>query len=291
MLGKRSAPTAGRNSIVSRAMRRGVSRTVATERGRPGWVWALSFLVLGFALGLVLFAPAAWLAAAVRQMSEGRVLLEAPRGTVWSGSAELVLAAGPGSQGAARLPGRMQWQLAPTAAGLQARLDAACCTSAPLLVAMSLRWRGAQWVMTVPQSRWPLALLAGLGTPFNTLGLQGTLGLESERFELVQIEGRRTTGGQLVAQVDLLASRLATLQPLGKYRITFDGAQTSGGAAHVQLSTDSGALLLSGDGQWVGERLRFRGEAKAAPEHAAALSNLINIMTRREGGRAVITLG
>ena len=65
-------------------------------------------------------------------------------------------------------------------------------------------------------------------------------------------------------------------------------------APHRQLFRDyplDGALLLSGNGQWVGQRLRFTGEASAAPERAAALANLLNIIGRRSGARSIITLG
>ena len=44
-------------------------------------------------------------------------------------------------------------------------------------------------------------------------------------------------------------------------------------------------------GQWVGQRLRFAGEASATPEREGALSNLLNIIGRRNGARSLITLG
>ena len=59
----------------------------------------------------------------------------------------------------------------------------------------------------------------------------------------------------------------------------------------LTLSTLAGDLQLSGTGQWVGQRLRFTGEASAAPEREAALSNLLNIIGRRSGARSLITVG
>jgi general secretion pathway protein N len=41
----------------------------------------------------------------------------------------------------------------------------------------------------------------------------------------------------------------------------------------------------------VGQRLRFTGEASAAPEREAQLSNLLNIIGRRSGARSLISLG
>jgi hypothetical protein len=84
-----------------------------------------------------------------------------------------------------------------------------------------------------------------------------------------------------------VASRLSTLRPMGSYRITLQG----GSPATLQLATLEGNLQLSGSGQWVGSRLRFRGEARATPEREAALSNLLNIIGRRSGARSLISIG
>jgi general secretion pathway protein N len=53
----------------------------------------------------------------------------------------------------------------------------------------------------------------------------------------------------------------------------------------------SGALQLKGQGQWLGERLRFTGEASAAEGQDAVLSNLLNIIGRRDGTRSLLSLG
>ncbi|MCY1531269.1 hypothetical protein D9M68_664890 [compost metagenome] len=42
---------------------------------------------------------------------------------------------------------------------------------------------------------------------------------------------------------------------------------------------------------WSGTALRFNGEASAAPGREDALSNLLNIIGRRDGARSIITLG
>ena len=74
---------------------------------------------------------------------------------------------------------------------------------------------------------------------------------------------------------------------MGSYRMTLQG----GTQATLRLETLEGSLQLSGDGQWVGGRLRFRGEASAAPEREAALANLLNIIGRRTGARSLIAIG
>ena len=57
------------------------------------------------------------------------------------------------------------------------------------------------------------------------------------------------------------------------------------------LTTTSGALQLSGNGQFAAGRLRFRGQASAAPGSEAALNNLLNIIGRRQGAQSVISIG
>jgi general secretion pathway protein N len=59
----------------------------------------------------------------------------------------------------------------------------------------------------------------------------------------------------------------------------------------LQLSTLQGPLQLQGQGQWLGKRLQFSGEASADPGSESALSNLLNIIGRRQGTRSLLTLG
>jgi general secretion pathway protein N len=88
--------------------------------------------VLGALSSVLAFAPARWLAAAVQQGSRGQVLLEDARGTVWSGSAQLILTGGAGSVDAATLPSRLGWSLKPGLTGVALQLSASCCLPQPL---------------------------------------------------------------------------------------------------------------------------------------------------------------
>ena len=83
--------------------------------------------LLGTTLALLVWAPAPWLAAALAEATGQRLLLADARGTVWQGSAVVVLIGGAGSRSASALPGRLNWTLGldGAALGLQARQD--CC--------------------------------------------------------------------------------------------------------------------------------------------------------------------
>ena len=148
-------------------------------------------------------------------------------------------------------------------------------------------WSGVQLTVADGQSQWPAALLAGLGTPWNTLQPQGQLALHTQALTVNWAAGRMVLGGQAEVQARAMSSRLSTLRPMGSYRLVLQG----GDVPTLTLSTLDGHLQLSGTGQWVGQRLRFAGEASASPEREAALSNLLNIIGRRSGARSIITVG
>ena len=122
---------------------------------RPALLWAAA--VLGLLLALAFFAPARWLTDRVTQATAGQVQLVNARGTVWNGSADLVLSAGADSRDRAGLPGGLQWRLRPGLAGawpaLRLGLSLPCCASTALQLAThpsASGWRA------VPGSVWPL---------------------------------------------------------------------------------------------------------------------------------------
>ena len=237
---------------------------------------------------MLAFAPAHWLAQGVASASQGQVLLLQPRGTVWNGSAQLVLTGGSASQDRAALPGRLDWQLRPAWGGLRAQLHAGCCTPAPLRLQASAGLGGTRVALADGESQWPAAVLAGLGTPWNTLQPQGQLALQTRGLQARWAEGRMALAGQAQLDARAMSSRLSTLRPMGSYRLVLEGGEVPA----LTLSTLDGHLQLSGSGQWVGQRLRFAGEASAAtPEREAQLSNLLNIIGRRSGARSIITVG
>ena len=251
------------------------------------WAWGISGVLVGLFLAVVAFAPARWLAAGVDRATRGQVLLADARGTVWDGSAQLVLTGGPGSTDAAALPGRVSWELDPRWYGAAALVRTDCCTTQPLRVRARARWAGMLLLVDDGVSQWPASITAGLGTPWNTLQFDGDLRLATQGLSVEWIGGRPVIAGRAELVALRVASRLSTLRPMGSYRITLQG----GTPASLRLETLEGSLNLSGSGQWVGARLRFRGEASAAPDREAALANLLNIIGRRSGARSLISIG
>ena len=259
----------------------------AKTQSQPPWAWAWAGALVGMVVALLLHAPAHWLTQSVQQASAGQLLLKAPRGTVWQGSAKLVLSGGPGSTDAAALPGRLSWQIRPALSGFSVQLLADCCMQQAWQISLQPTWGGAKLTLSDSLSQWPATVLAGLGTPWNTVQAEGQLSLSTQGLSAQWSSGGLRLSGQAQLNAQHLASRLSTLKPMGSYRLTLSGGPTPA----LKLETLEGSLQLTGNGQWVGGKLRFDGVASATPERQEALANLLNIIGRRDGARALIKIG
>jgi general secretion pathway protein N len=252
------------------------------------WGWLALGCFAGLAIALAVCAPARWGAWAIDAASGGRVRLEAPRGTLWNGSGHLVLAGGTASLDAAALPSRVGWRLRPGREGMWLTLSADCCTPVPwrLRITASQRGFGLAWA-DGPATHWPAQLLAGLGTPWNTLGLDGRLTVTTRDLRLQWTAQGLRMEGYAALELRDATTRLTPLQPVGSYRLQLEGGDTP----RLRLDTPEGALRLSGTGAWVGRHLRFTGEAHALPGTETVLDNVLNIIGQRQGARSLITLG
>jgi len=251
------------------------------------WSWAVMAAVLGFLAGSLVYAPARWLQEAALVFSQGQLVLTDSQGSVWQGSAQLALSGGGSSRDQVRLPGRVRWTLAPRWDAIRMALRADCCLVQPLMLDFRPSWGGWSVQVLANESSWPMGLLAGLGTPWNTLQLQGRVLVSTSGVRLASTLQRTRFDGALRIQALQVSSRLSTLRPLGSYQLELQG----GDVPQLVLSTLQGSLQLSGQGTWSSARLHFDGEASAAAGFDGELSNLLNIIGRRSGARSHITLG
>ncbi len=262
------------------------------------WSWAVVGAVMGGLTALLIHLPAQWLAQALFKATQGQVQLQEAKGSVWQGSGKLVLTGGEGSRDALALPGRIHWQTGMSLNSVNLpqfnfNLNAPCCMTQSARLSLQAPERLQVWQLQVDdhQSQWPAHLLSGLGAPWNTLEPEGTLRLETKQLRVnLQTQPAWLQGG-ITLTAENMSSKLSTLKPMGTYQINLGGASPTNPLPSLSLTTQSGSLLLSGQGQWQGSRLQFRGEASAVPEHAAALSNLLNIIGRRQGARSLLSLG
>jgi general secretion pathway protein N len=191
------------------------------------------------------------------------------------------------------LPTRLTWQLAPRfdwanlRLALSATVASACCTPQPVRVDVSPLWRGVRVQVHNHTSSWPASWLVGLGAPWNTVQPEGQMQLQTTQLQWTQQAGTEQLQGTAELQMQQLSTRLSTLRPLGSYRVRVQGGE----AMAITLDTLEGSLLLQGTGQLQNGRVHFNGEASAAPDAEAALSNLLNILGQRQGAKSILKMG
>lgn len=258
-----------------------------TSRIPSVWTWACAGACVGYVTALLILAPARWLAVAVHQFSTGHLQLRETEGTVWAGTAQLALADGSDPQAAVRLPGRVQWQMRVGWSHIVIQLQASCCTAKPIFMALTPGWSSLKLALEDGESIWPARLFSGLGAPWNTVQLDGELRVTGKGVRAELTSDHLFIDGDLRLEARNLSSPLSSLRPMGSYRLTLSG----GAQPSLRLETLGGGLLLSGQGRWTGWHLRFDGTASAAPAHEVELSNLLNIIGRRDGARSILKAG
>ncbi|MDE2047816.1 MAG: type II secretion system protein N [Betaproteobacteria bacterium] len=245
--------------------------------------WGL-LLALALLLTALVAAPAEWLTARLASASGGRLLAYETTGPWWAGRTRLALA-DPGNPRAAPmlLPGQVAWRIAGLSLSplaLRLAVTAPGLSSAPLGVQVSPAVSGVTVALSGWQARLPLGLLEGFGAPWNTLGLTGTLLWQHEELILESSTSATNLKGRGTLQILSAESSVSPVRPLGTYRVDWTGDERG---LQFRLHTDSGPLVLEGDGAVAGGRLRFTGTAKAAPGYEEALASLLSIIGRREG--------
>jgi general secretion pathway protein N len=249
-----------------------------TRRARAGFPWII-VAVLSVAGTLLAMLPAAWIVPQFGRATQGHVNLVDPAGSLWHGSATLMLAAGTDGGGATQLPGRVEWNTAfwPLFTG-HVRMRMRQTQAMPDAVTLDANFRGA--TLSPGDIAVPATLLAGLGAPFNTLDMQGDVRLTWTEWRVLG----RNTYGQLIVSLESMSSLVSRVKPLGSYRVVF---QAEGGSGTIDLSTTKGPLMLTGHGNVSPQSTAFEGVASAAPEARENLVGLLNLLGRRTGPDSV----
>lgn len=235
----------------------------------------------------IAYAPATVADALLDRATLGRVRLAEAEGTLWRGSARLVVGEGPSGAGAQTqgfaLPGTLRWQVRrlPLALGLLDLTLAIDGAGVPVRISgqpNDLR-------IAAGEVRLPEIQLAALGSPWNTIRPTGVFALRWQSLALR--EG--TLDGTLGFELRDVGSALTPVRPLGSYRVEVRG---DGQTVTVVLSTIEGPLRLEGQGSW-GRRqgLRFEAQARTTDDKRASLESLLALIGRREGDRTVIRIG
>ncbi|ALP61509.1 type II secretion system protein N [Paraburkholderia caribensis] len=251
------------------------------RRLRAALPWIAVALIANVVVLLVM-APAAWVTPQFSKATQGHVNLVEPSGSLWHGSASLMLAAGPGAESATLLPGRIEWRTSfwPLFTG-RVRMQMLQSQAMPDPVTVDATLRSA--TLSGGSIAVPASLLAGLGAPFNTLDLQGDVRLTWTDWRSFN----RQAFGQLIVTLNDMSSRVSRVKPLGSYRVVF---QAQGGSGTLDLSTTKGPLLLNGHGTLSESSTSFMGTASTTPDSVDNLAGLLNLLGRPTGpGQVALT--
>jgi general secretion pathway protein N len=223
-------------------------------------------------LTLLVMMPAAWITPQFTRATAGHVNLVDPAGSLWHGSATLMLAASTDAGGATLLPGRIEWTTAfwPLFTG-RIHMTMRQSEAMPDAITVDATTRGA--TMSGGQIGVPASLLAGLGAPFNTLNFEGDVRLTWTDFRVLG----RNAYGQLIVTLDDMASRVSRVRPLGSYRVAL---QAQGSNATIDLSTAKGPLMLTGSGAIAQDSTTFQGTATSSADQRENLAGLLNLLGR-----------
>ncbi|PRX98372.1 type II secretion system protein N [Paraburkholderia sp. BL25I1N1] len=235
----------------------------------------LVIAVLSAAAVMLTMLPAAWITPQFAKQTGGHVNLVNPAGSLWHGSATLMLAAGSDMSAATLLPGRIEWHTAfwPLFTG-RVRMIMRHSEAMPEPITVDATPRTA--TVTAGAIAVPASLLSGLGAPFNTLDLQGNVQLSWSDWRSFN----REAFGQLTVTLTDVSSRVSLVKPLGSYRVLF---QAQGESSTLDLTTTKGPLMLTGNGTVSAASTSFHGTASAAPEARDNLAGLLNLLGRPSG--------
>ncbi|WP_136413493.1 MULTISPECIES: type II secretion system protein N [Oxalobacteraceae] len=248
------------------------------------WLLAGAATIL---LTVIVFCPAAWMAAILEGQTGGRLTLGDAQGTLWRGSAFIGGAPSGADPVTPLLPGRFAWRLSPLV--LLGQVDLHLENPAALSQAVAIAGSWYQWQVSPASVSLPAERLAGLGAPLNTIRPSGQMRLSWTPLQVARQGGGLEVIGTMTLRMSDIASRLSPIKPLGDYQLIMDWR---GRQAQLALKTLQGPMLLSGNGTLSNGRLQFSGKAEAEAGQEERLANLLNLLgqRRREGDKDVIAL-
>ena len=223
--------------------------------------------VLAFLITLVITAPASLLDWGLQHATKNRLLLANASGTVWNGSATPSLHTQ--DNRFLTLP-FLHWEISVRSiltGKVRIRLlwdDLPPASASEAVIAFN------QIELSNIQLQLPARVMEEASPMLKPAQFRGQLQIQSNHL----VFSNRGMEGAAVVNWREASSALSTIAPLGDYRLALNG---SGGNIHIGLTTNTGMLLLDGDGNWkTNHGLEFHGKAQAAAGNNTNLAELLN---------------
>lgn len=222
----------------------------------------------GYFVGVLLVtAPASLLDGIIQRISHQTLSLANCQGTIWHGSATPLLINGKNSSIALHT---LHWSLKPQAL-LQGQIKAVMgWDDLEFKTPMQLTLSRNTLILTDVLLQIPAEVIGELSPFLKPAQFSGDLVIESPQLAYTgnHLQGNAT------ARWNQAGSAMSAVHPLGNYRIDITAAQDN---LRATLTTQGGALLLGGQGNWSMQRgFHFNGTAKAAADAQPTLSELLH---------------
>jgi general secretion pathway protein N len=252
---------------------------------------------------LLMKAPAAWLAPLLRYATHNAVDFSDSWGTVWSGSAKLVIRRS--DKETLHIPQAIAWRLSVDSVLNQAATIT--LSSAALKAPVSITIKGNTMQVGAGQYHLPVDSLNTLGAPFNTLKPGGDVRLSWAVFNTA-LDSKTPPAVPLSIDIQSLRSGVTGAQVLGDYTVIatpivpaspslspLTSTATNRWAVELQTVANAAApasLLLTGSGELgVSSAPQFELKAQAAtPQAQQRLQALLNFLGRKQGDVYVLRL-
>ncbi|MFA6971750.1 MAG: type II secretion system protein N [Gallionella sp.] len=228
----------------------------------------LTLFAAAYFLGLLIItAPASLLDQVTRRISHERLSLANSQGTIWHGSATPILLTDKDSTIALHT---LHWNIRPQAwllGKLKAELD---WDNPESVTPMELTLTRDSIILTHVLLPLPAQVISELSPYLKPAQFSGNLTFESPQLAYTDhhLQGKAT------ATWNQAGSAMSAVHPLGDYQINIVAVQDS---LRATLSTQSGALLLDGQGNWSPQQgFHFNGTARATAAAQPMLSELLH---------------
>ncbi len=237
---------------------------------RRNAIWMLASGLWLYFIFLAISAPASIAGWAVGRVSQGKIVLEGARDSLWEGRADSILVS---IDSQSQRFTRLAWTLNARSL-LRGEFSVALTLDDPLARGqVTLGWRPGSVRMSAAALEVACVTLAPYAPVLEIANLRGKILLRADN--LVLAHDNKVTGAADIEWKDA-GSGLSSVALLGSYRAKVQG---DGSKAQLTVATQEGALQVAGSGSWARETgVRFEGTARAAPGREADLRDLLRLM-------------